>query len=374
MSSGPKSFRQESSIPPPAAVTRPRRHQFRDVRRVARDAPMVGVTRPAGLVDLREHPGPHVVGRERRADGGRRQVAQAGLVEVQQVGRDGVLLVEGGAEHRRVVGVDGDRHPGLDEPAQRVLRERGDGARRDVRRRADLQADPGLGQVREQGRVLGGRGAVADPLGAEQAQRLPDRLRPGRLARVRHAVQTGRAGRVEVRLELRPRHADLRPAEAEPDQRVDAVLEGVLQRGVGRRQAALPRDVVDPAQHEPEVPLRRDPRVLDRLGVGLDRDAAQRPRCTACTSARRTAPADPRPSRGRPRRSGTGCRRPCGSGRRPRGTPRRSARSRGRRRSRAAVGVARHHARVTLGELADDPGRRRADVVHVQLGLRQAAR
>ena len=41
------------------------------------------------------------------------------------------------------------------------------------------------------------------------------------------------ASRVEVRCELGPRHPDLRPAESEADERVGAVLERVLQRGVG---------------------------------------------------------------------------------------------------------------------------------------------
>ena len=80
-----------------------------------------------------------------------------------------------------------------------------------------------------------------------------------------------------MRLELRPRHADLRPAEAEADQGVGAVVEGVRQGRVGGRDARLAGDVVDPAQHQAEVALGRDPGVLDGLGVGLDR------RCRAAT-------------------------------------------------------------------------------------------
>ena len=113
---------------------------------------------------------------------------------------------------------------------------------------------------------------MADPLGAQQPQGLPDRLRSGRLSRVRDAVQPGGPGRVEVRLELRPGYADLGAAEAEPDQRVGPVVQRVLQGRVGGGEPALAGDVVDPAQHQPEVPLGRDPGVLDRLGVGLDGD------------------------------------------------------------------------------------------------------
>ena len=56
---------------------------------------------------------------------------------------------------------------------------------------------------------------MADALGAQQLQRVPDRLGAGRLARVRDRVEPGGPRGVEVRLELRPRDADLRSAEAE---------------------------------------------------------------------------------------------------------------------------------------------------------------
>ena len=43
-----------------------------------------------------------------------------------------------------------------------------------------------------------GRAPVADPLGTEQVQRVPDRLRPRGLPRVRHAAQAGRPRGVEA--------------------------------------------------------------------------------------------------------------------------------------------------------------------------------
>jgi hypothetical protein len=88
-----------------------------------------------------------------------------------------------------------------------------------------------------------------------------------------YAVQPGRPRGVEVWLELRSRHPDLRAAEAEGDQALGPVVQGVVEGGVGRRQAELPGDVVDPAEHQPEVALHCDARVLQRLGVGLDRHA-----------------------------------------------------------------------------------------------------
>ena len=75
-------------------------------------------------------------------------------------------------------------------------------------------------------------------------------------------------------LELRPVDADLGAAEAEADQRLGCVVERVAQRvRCGRRQPGLPGDVVDPAQPDAVVPLRRHPRVLDGLDVRLDRHA-----------------------------------------------------------------------------------------------------
>ncbi len=211
--------------------------------------------------------------------------------------------------------------------AQRVLGERRDRAGGDVRGRADLQRDAGLGEVGEQRGVLGGRGAVADPLGAQQLERVPDRLGPGRLPRVRQAAQAGGAGGVEVRLELRPRHADLRPAEAEADQAVGPVLAGRTpastrrpaarpRRGCRRSSAAPGRSPARPRRGRPRSPRCR-PRWPCRR-----RPRAAAPRCTACRSARRSGGSGPSPSRGRPRRSGSGCPRACGPGRRPRGRPR----------------------------------------------------
>src|SRR4029077_12333663 len=98
------------------------------------------------------------------------------------------------------------------------LLQRGYGARGDVRGGADLERDAVLGEVGEKQVVLGRRGPVPDALGAEVEERRPDGLRAGRLARVRHRVQTGRTRGVEGVLELRPRHADLRPTQTEADE------------------------------------------------------------------------------------------------------------------------------------------------------------
>ena len=261
----------------------------------------------------------HVVRGERRGHGGAGQVGDAPLVEVEQVGGDLVVVVEGRREHRRVVGVDRHRDTGVDERPQRVVLDPVDRARRDVGGRAHLEHDPRLREVREQVGVLRGRAPVADALGPEQPDRLPDRLRAGRLPCVRHGVQARGARPVEVLGELCPRHADLRPAEPEADERVGAVLEGVLERRVRGRDAGLAGDVVDPAQHQAEVALGRDaarPR-SPRCRRGCR--ARARPTCTAYRSARRSGGSGPRPSRAPPRRSAAGCPPACGRGRPRRG-------------------------------------------------------
>ena len=137
---------------------------------------------------------------------------------------------------------------------------------------------------------------------------------------------------------------------------------------------ALAGDVVDPAQHQPEVALGGDPGVLDGLGVGLDRDAAG--------------------DRGVRRAGQLGVAQvlPVGHlaghlvGQQPDVLGRADQVDDGevdldevrevaeRRRScRSVVGVGRHaRRRVAHGELGDDPWRGRPDVVHVELGLGQA--
>ena len=163
--------------------------------------------------------------------------------------------------------------PGLDQRGQRVLGERRHRLGADVGGRAHLEHDAGGGEVLHQLRVLRGRDAVADALGAEVAQRVPDRLRAGGLPRVRDAVQPGGVSLGEVRRELRPRHADLRTAEAEAHQAVGLQPQGGVDRGVGAHEAELAGDVEAPAQREVELGLGRASSVLDRLAERLGRDA-----------------------------------------------------------------------------------------------------
>jgi hypothetical protein len=90
---------------------------------------------------------------------------------------------------------------------------------------------------------------------------------------MRHRVQACRPRRVEQQLERRARHADLRPAEPEADQPVRALVQRDAQGLLPGGQPVLAGDVEAPPQHDAEVPLGGDPRVLDRLAHGCGRDA-----------------------------------------------------------------------------------------------------
>src|SRR5690348_5313632 len=150
---------------------------------------------------------------EGRVDRGDREIHEPGFIEAEQLRGDLVLAIERGAVHRRVVAVDRHGHAGLGQGRQWMRRERFHRVGGDIRGWAHLEGDPPLGELTKQRLVPRGAGAVADALGTEHVERIADRLRPGRLTCMRHAVQTGRPRGGEVLRELRPRYADLRSAE-----------------------------------------------------------------------------------------------------------------------------------------------------------------
>jgi hypothetical protein len=97
-----------------------------------------------------------------------------------------------------------------------MRRQVGDHPGTHVRGRADLQRDAPSAQLGHQLRVFEAADAMADALGSESVDRVPDRLRAGHLPRVRHAVQAGVPGDLEGPGELRPRH--LGTAEPQADE------------------------------------------------------------------------------------------------------------------------------------------------------------
>ncbi len=111
---------------------------------------------------------------------------------------------------------------------------------------------------------------MADALGPEGIEGVPDRLSVGRLTGVGERAQPSSPSTVEVRLELGPR--DLGSAQTEADERLGTVVERVAEGRVRGLEPGLAGDVVDPLEDDAVVSLGGSTRVLDRLRVGLDRD------------------------------------------------------------------------------------------------------
>jgi hypothetical protein len=150
--------------------------------------------------------------------------------------------------------------PGRVEGGEGVVGERGDDAGPQVAGRAELERHPRLGQERDQRRVLDRPDPVADPLRPEQSERLPDGLRPGRLAGVGDRVQTGGADPGEVGGEGRRRVADFVAAEPERDDAVRLVQPDDPVDGAGDGGGAgfgVADAVGDPAHLDAEPPSVR---------------------------------------------------------------------------------------------------------------------
>ena len=210
----------------PQGLTRPRPRRPRHRPR-RRSRPARGGLTSSGANDARTA-GPRRgrPARPRRGPAGRRRSRTRGSASVPNIGGSSLLIVTG-------------------TPASTKAGS-GCSARRATARVATLEDGHTSSGIRcsarwsSSARVLRRRRAVADALGAEHAERVPDRLRPGGLAGVRHAVQPRGPGRVEVRLELRARHADLGTAEPEADQPVGRVVERVAEGRVGAGQPGSP--------------------------------------------------------------------------------------------------------------------------------------
>ena len=113
-----------------------------------------------------------------------------------------VLVDEAGAEEQRVVGAEGDRRPGVDEPAQRHLRGVVVDPERDVAARAHLERDLLLDDPVEDGWVLDATDPVPEPVRVQGVEGLDDGLGPQELAGVGDQRETGRVGDAEGSGEL----------------------------------------------------------------------------------------------------------------------------------------------------------------------------
>ena len=212
--------------------------------------------------------------------------------------------------------------PAVDHLLERVLVQGAHRAGGDVGGGADLQRDAVLGEVGQQLRVLGGAGAVADALGAQVGERVPDRLRarwsrpacgtecrPAAMARSKYGLNCGRGTPISGP----PSPNETRPSGGRSHGDPGGLLGGL--------QARLAGDVEAPAQHHAQLGLRRLAGVLDGLderGVG---DAAAG-RAEGGDGQLGVADVAAGPCPGRPRTSAAGRPRRCGSGPRRRGRPR----------------------------------------------------
>ena len=162
----------------------------------------------------------------------------------------GELLAHRDVAHQPVVGVDGDPEA---QPAQQADRVLGDGVAHagvDVRGGAHLERHPPVADERGQPAeldlavgvdrdVVDDAHAVAEPLGAADLQRLPDRRQPEGLAGVDGDVGVGLGDGAEGVEVAARRVAGLAAGDVEADDALVAVAQGDLGDllGAGRRGA-----------------------------------------------------------------------------------------------------------------------------------------
>src|SRR5215213_8442073 len=88
--------------------------------------------------------------------------------------------------------------------------------------------------------------AVLDPFCAEIRDGVPHGLRAGRLASVRHAVQTRRPGAVDIASEHRPRKATLCATDTEAHQARNVMITRDRGGHLGAWDAEVGRNIEDP--------------------------------------------------------------------------------------------------------------------------------
>ena len=206
--------------------------------------------------------------------GGRKRRPKAGPgdgVELRprraEPGEPTVLAGEGGPEEARVVGPEGDRHPGAQEREDGVPRRR-KGPRRRVRRQADVERDAGAGEPPDERRVGGGGDAVGDPPRLEPPERLGDGVGTSDLPGVNDGGEA-EAGEPPVdRGEVARGERELVSAEAEADDARPGVARVEVEdavRGVG---AEVPDGVEEDADASAPAPLVRREDRLDGVADG----------------------------------------------------------------------------------------------------------
>lgn len=125
------------------------------------------------------------------------------------VPRKFVLRGEPGAKQQRVVGAEGDTHPGIPKCPKRYVFRAGGDPERDIGRGAHLQRGAARCEQVRQGRILRGSHAVTDPVRVQLRQAGADAIRTGKLAAMRNGKEPGAGGDAERRCKLRGRTAAL---------------------------------------------------------------------------------------------------------------------------------------------------------------------
>src|SRR4029079_5664766 len=171
---------------------------------------------------------------------GERGLVQPAGIETHRLD-GGVLAGQVGVEHHRVVGRDRAADAGGDELRERVLLERPDGARAEVRERAHVEDRAALGELAHQAWVLDRADAVPDPVGGERVEGAADGGCAGSLTGMGYGGEPeGACKRERVCVGL-GRILRLEPAETHGDDTPIAVLRRVaddLLRLLGPRAAA----------------------------------------------------------------------------------------------------------------------------------------
>src|SRR5262245_51770132 len=143
---------------------------------------------PVGVADSVQQPRTQRLFREARLDRGACEADQLRVAQPEAVAGDAVLAADARAEVRRVVGGERDPHPGLAEGGERMGLEAVEHPEHDVARRAALEDEAAVGDLRDERRVLDRADAVADAR-HRQVERGADARRAGPLARVNAAAQ-----------------------------------------------------------------------------------------------------------------------------------------------------------------------------------------
>src|ERR1035438_4077884 len=143
---------------------------------------------------------PPILPSERVAEAVPGDPPEFGLREPEALRRQAVFAGQRAAEHRRVVGVQYDRHSRIEQAAHRVVLHALDHPRDQIAGDAYFERNVLLAQVAQQGGVAHRGDSVADAFGAE-SKRVPDGFRPRALAGVRVEVESLAPGEGENVLE-----------------------------------------------------------------------------------------------------------------------------------------------------------------------------